>query len=222
LFGQADPNRPPQIPTDTGYSSVAGAEGVHFCSDWIAAQKGRRYWLTADVKCARTGGAFPKIFVKGFADFSASADGLPERSLVERGLTPETFAAVPAAQRKELIAADARSHPDRYRREVYRWYLACRNEGGDWTHVAQAFPPRGGLPARVQWLQIQIYAYWPPGEYLFDNVFLYADPSLRTPAGARQTAPLSEEPPRTPSSSLPADPARLSPKGPEYGKTGLP
>ena len=190
MFGQADPNRPPRIPTDTGYGSVGGLEGVHFDSDWIKASPGRRYWLTADVKCQPTGNAFPKIFVKGFRDMSSSAEGLPERSLVERNLTPQAFAALPEKQRKELVAADAKAHPDRYRREVYRWYLACRNSGGDWTHVAAPFPPRGGLPADVQWLQIQVFAYWPPGEYLFDNVQLYADP--------RQQTPLPEEPARTP------------------------
>jgi hypothetical protein len=194
MFGQADPNHPPQIPTDTGYGSVGGSEGVHFCSDWIKASPGRRYWLTADVKCPKTGEAFPKIFVKGFRDMGASAEGLPERSLVERNLTPQAFAALPEKQRKELIAADAKAHGDRYRREVYRWYLACRNSSGDWTHVAAPFPPRGGLPADVQWLQIQIYAYWPPGEYLFDNVFLYADP--RQQASLPKNSP--EEPARTP------------------------
>ena len=176
---------------------------MHYCSDWITAEPGRRYWLTADVKCRRTAGAFPRIFVKGFADMSASADGLPERSLVERGLTPRAFAALPADRRKALVAEDARAHPDRYRREVYRWYLACRNASGDWTHLAAPFPPRGGLPANVRWLQIQVYAYWPPGEYLFDNVFLYADP--------RQTSPSSEEPARTPGA-----PGHISPKARRY------
>jgi len=37
---------------------------------------------------------------------------------------------------------------------------------------------------------VQIYSYWPPGEYLWDNVHVYADP--------RQKAPLPEVKPRTP------------------------
>ena len=42
----------------------------------------------------------------------------------------------------------------------------------------------------MEYLQIQAYCNWPPGEYLFDDVHLYADP--------RQEAPLAEEPARTP------------------------
>ncbi len=107
LLGQADPNNLPQVPPDRSTKSVAGTEGVHYCSNWIAAQLGRRYWLAADFKCGRTGEAFPRIFVKGFADTSDSARRLPERSLAERNLTPRDFAALPKERQKELIAEDA-------------------------------------------------------------------------------------------------------------------
>ncbi len=185
-LGLADANRPPQIARDTSYNSVAGLEGVHYRSDWLPARAGARYWLTADVK--KSGGT-PKIFVKGYRDWSDRADGLPELSMVERKLTPQTFAAMPEADRKKLIAEDAKAHPDRYRRECYRWFLHANQEGKDWVHYAAPFPPRGGLPGNVQWLQIQVYAYWPPGTYYFDNVNLYPDP--------RQNQPLPEEPART-------------------------
>jgi len=185
-LGLADANRPPKIATDTSYGSVAGLEGVHFNGDWLAAEPGRRYWLLADVK--KPGGT-PKVFVKGFINWSARADGLPELSMVERKLTPQAFAALAPEQRRKLIADDANAHPDRYRRESYRWYLNCREDGKDWAHHAAPFPPRGGLPKNVQWLQIQVYAYWPPGTYYFDNVHLYKDPA--------QKDLLPEEPART-------------------------
>ncbi len=191
-LGRADPARPPRIGTVANkYATVAGLEGVHFRSNWIPARPGQRYWLVADMKGKTAGMFFPKIFVKGFADFSALADGLSEVSLNEMKMTPEQFARLPVERRKKLIAQDAARHPERYRREVYRWYLACRNEENVWKHYAAPFPPRGGLPRVVQWLRIEVYAYWPPGEYLFDDVHLYADP--------RQKAPLPEEKPRTPS-----------------------
>jgi TolB-like protein len=189
LLGRADRTKPPAIARDTGYHSVAGLEGVHFRSDWIDAQAGQRYWLMADCKGPTQGIFFPKVFVKGFLDWTDRADGLPERSLVERKLTPEAFAALAKAEQKRLIADDARAHPERYRRECYRWYLACRC-GEGWKHFAAPFPPRGGLPANVRWLRIEIYSYWPPGEYLWDNVHLYRDPA--------QKEPVAEEAPRTP------------------------
>jgi hypothetical protein len=164
-------------------------EGVALFTDWLPARPGWRYWLVADVKGKTTDLFFPQIFVKGYADFAGAADALSEVSLHERDLTPASFAALPKDQRDKLIAEDAKAHPERYRREVYRWYLACRNLQGDWKHHAAPFPPRGGLPANVKYLRVEAYAYWPLGEYLFDNVNLYLDP--------RQKAPLAEEKART-------------------------
>ena len=186
-FGLADPNRPPNIPTDRSEGAVGGMEGVHYRSDWIDAKPGQRYWLAADVK--GLGGA--KIFIKGYLDWTKQADGLPEASLVQRGLTPLSFAKLPPEQRAKIVAEDAKAHPERYRREVYRWYLNCGGGGGRWRHLAAPVPPRGALPDNVRWIQIQVYAYWPPGAYYFDNVHLYRDPTQKTP--------LPEEPARTPS-----------------------
>jgi hypothetical protein len=181
----------PTIKSDTSYASLAGHEGVHFNSKWIPAQPGKRYWLVADFKNAEKNKlAEPKIFVKGFRRTPDAFDGLPEQSLYELGLTPEAFAQLEPAARKQLITEDAKKNPMRYLRECYRWYLDCPNKTGDWQHYAAPFPPRGGLPDEVEWLQIQIYSFWPPGEYHYDNVFLYADPN--------QTAPLPEAARRTP------------------------
>jgi TolB-like protein len=189
-FGLADPTRPPRIGRDRSYNSVAGMEGVDYRSEWIAATPGQRYWLLTDMKGKTAGIFFPKIFVKGYLDYSARATGLPEASLVERKITARQFAQRPEAERKKLVADDVKKHPERYRRECFRWYLSCRNEENVWKHYAAPFPPRGGLPANVRWFQITVYAYWPPGDYLFDNVLLYKDP--------RQKAPLPETKARTP------------------------
>ena len=188
LLGKADPARPPKIARDTSYGSVAGLEGVHFKGDWVRAAPGQRYWLSADY--TGPGGGAGKIFVKGFRKTEHALDGLPESSLAELHLTPEQFANLPAEKRKQLIQAEEKKDPKRFLRECYRWYLNCRGQAGQWNHLAAPFPPRGGLPDYVEWLQIQVYAYWPPGTYYYDNVFLYADPN--------QKAPLPEEKPRTP------------------------
>ena len=189
-LGEASADNPPEIATDTSYNSIGAVEGVHVRSLWIPATSGQRYWLVADVK-GRAGSAFfPRIFVKGFLDAPELADGLHEASLREMELTDEAFAQLSEAEQQELIQRDVAEHPERYRRECYRWYLACRNLTGDWHHFAAPFPPRGGLPDNVQWLRIDIFCYWPPGEYAFDNVFLYVDP--------HQAPPLPEEAPRTP------------------------
>ena len=189
-FGLADPSKPPKIGRDSSFASVAGMEGVDYVSEWIDAAPGQRYWLLADMKGKTAGIFFPKVFVKGYLDYSARATALPEASLIDRKLTPRAFAALTAARRKKIIAEDTKKHPERYRRECFRWYLACRNEENVWKHYAAPLPPRGGLPKNVEWLRIIVYAYWPPGDYYFDNVLLYKDP--------RQKAPLGEQKPRTP------------------------
>jgi len=194
LAGQSDPNHPPHIETDTSHQSLAGLEGVHYCSDWIPASPGRRYWLLADCLGPSSVDEYSaKVFVKGFRRMPHASDGLSESALAERSLTPRQFAALPEAKQKELIADDVRKHPMRYVRECYRWYLSCRGRGGEWMHFAAPVPPRGGLPDNVEYLQIQIYSYWPPGEYLWDDVLLFPDP--------RQSAPLPAEPARTPNVS---------------------
>lgn len=192
LLGQADPSKPPSISRDTSYGCVGGLEGVHYAGQWIPATPGQRYWLLADARAnARKSETFtPKIFVKGFSRTEQALDGLPESSLAALGLTPEQFAALPRQRRDQLIREDARKNPMRYLRETYRWYLNLRGVGEQWQSFAAPMPPRGGLPANVEWLQIQVYAYWPPGEYFFDNVQLYRDP--------RQQATQPAQAPRTP------------------------
>ena len=188
-LGLADPTKPPTIAEDSSFGSVAGLEGVHFRSEWIKPVTGQRYWVTAD--CTKAGGT-PKVFVKGFLNRAKliGADGLPERSLVERKLTAQAFALLPEEKRKAIVDDDVKTHPDRYRQECYRWYLNLREgKKGEWHHFSAPFPPRGGLPANVEWLRIDVYSYWPPGEYLWDNVRMIKDP--------RQKAPIVEEAART-------------------------
>ena len=190
MFGLTTPKNPPTLKPDTSYGSLAGLEGVHYKSDWIKADAGQRYWLIADMKGKTAGIFFPKIFVKGFCSWGHRADGLSEHSLIELKMSAKDFAALPRDRQKQMIAADVEKHPKRYLRECFRWYLACRNEENVWKHYAAVCPPRGGLPDNVEWLQIQVYTYWPPGEFLFDDVHLYKDP--------RQTAPQKVEGARTP------------------------
>ena len=185
-FGKANPNRPPKIATDKSMGSVGGLEGVHFRSEWIKSIPFQRYWMTCDAnKCGGT----PKIFVKGFRDWTGRADGLPESSLARLGLTPKQFDRLPEARKRKLIEADVKRRPEQYRRECYRWYLNLRGPSNQWHHYAAVCPPRGGMPDNVEWLSIQVYSYWPAGTYLWDNVHLYKDP--------RQTAPSAVEGART-------------------------
>lgn len=218
-LGLATTDNPPKLKRDTGYGSVGGNEGVHFCSEYMPTQPGMRYWLTADVKPAAG-----KIFIKGWYDVSTDAnylDGLPEASMCQRKLAPGAdpkladswkaceagkgdltavqFTAMPKDQQKKLVLDDAQKFPLRYLRECYRWYVNCERavqstDKDGWKHIAAVFPPRGGMPdmigpRKLKYLQIQIYPYWPAQEYMYDNVWVYKDP--------RVAAPVAEEAART-------------------------
>jgi len=110
-LGLASPDNPPKLRRDTSYGSVAGLEGIHYRGAWIDAKPGQRYWLVADMKGKTAGIFFPKIFVKGFLDYSQHADALSERSLVDLKMTPRGFAALPAAERKRIIRKDPPCDP---------------------------------------------------------------------------------------------------------------
>ena len=197
-LGQSDPSKAPKLEKNTSYDNSVGAlEGVHFCSKPFVAKPGQRYWLVADMKGKTTDFFFPKIFVKGYDDWSQRSDGLPELSLVSLKMTAQQFSALPEAKRKEIMDKDAKEHPERYRRESFRWFLSCRNFDDTWKHYAAPFPPRGGLPKNVKWLVVEVYAYWPPAKYLFDNVNVYLDPN--------QKAPLAEEAARTANFGMTSD-----------------
>ena len=174
--------------------------GFHFRSEWIKATPGWRYWLAADFR-----GPGSKIFVKGFREGTALADGLSQSALARLGLTPRQFSNLPEKRRKYLIAQEAKNNPASFRRECYRWYMSLGG-GKSWGHMTEVVPPRGGLPKNVQWLRIDIYPYWPPGTYYYDNVHLYKDPN--------QKAPMAEAQPRTPDYSKPGA-IRQRAKGPK-------
>lgn len=176
LAGEASVNTPPQVKSASSVNSIATQEGVHFKSDFLPADVNATYWLSASYRFLPAKGfaelASPIIFIKGFKATPAAFDGLPESSLKQLKMSPADFAALSPEKRRELITADARKNPKKYLRECYRWQMNCA-AGKKWTTQQAKFPPHGKLPADVQFLQIQIYSYSPPGQYFWDNVSLY-------------------------------------------------
>ena len=67
---------------------------------------------------------------------------------------------------------DEKGRPVRYRlRYVYRTWFAIggSSEWQSYTHKPRR-PNDNELTQNVRYIRIQIYAFWPPGEYWFDNV----------------------------------------------------
>ncbi len=54
-------------------------------------------------------------------------------------------------------------------REIYNTYISCRSGDNEWHTFSKVFHPTKKTPT-VEKIRIMLYAYWPPGEYCFDNV----------------------------------------------------
>jgi len=57
--------------------------------------------------------------------------------------------------------------------EYYNMYKAVRAESPErWQHFSRIFNPTERTP-KVASMRVMLFAYWPPGEYAFDNVAIY-------------------------------------------------
>ncbi|MCY3024112.1 MAG: hypothetical protein NTW87_34475 [Planctomycetota bacterium] len=139
--GSAPPSPPAKTP-GAGYGSIGGNNGVSFYSERFACKPKQAYKINFDFK-GPSGGA--KVWVRGWGMFQGE--------------------------------------------ERRRWetIVNCRVKGTGWAHFEQAFHPTrrrtskdkndpGGKDqdnatyTEVAFLRVMLYAYWPNGQYYFDNV----------------------------------------------------
>jgi len=145
------PEPPEREPTSAPYySTVGGLHGIHYRSDYIRLKPGAIYRLSVDSRCdgmapGKSGSVGRKVFVKGFID---------------RKMT---------SQSGEVVSL---------KRNAGRARMDLKDSGEQWARSAFEFHPARwksawkGKPVRVEWLQVQLYAYWPPGNSYFDNLRL--------------------------------------------------
>ncbi len=131
------------------YSTVGGLHGIHYRSEYVKLEPRAIYRLCVDSRCDNVVNAGAsvarKVFVKGFFD---------QRMRSETG--------------KEVVL----------KRNAYRARMDLGAPGEAWKRYAFVFHPARskslykGKPIQPEWLQVQLYAYWPPGNAYFDNVRL--------------------------------------------------
>ena len=178
LPGDPIPPAPDRLPTSPPYyDTVAGVHGVHYRSDYISCLPRAVYRFAIDARTEAEGE--PKVFIKGFFDQTVQT----------------------------------RDGPQVIRRDAYQAPIFLDPCDGQWRRYARLLHPwqskatLGGKPLKPQWLQVQIYAYWKPGNYYFDNVRLdivgmeetepaQAPPAARGPAATKPQA--TPAPPRKP------------------------
>lgn len=57
-------------------------------------------------------------------------------------------------------------------RVLWKKSLNCEGAGKEWRTFRMVFPANTRLPAAIEKLKIQLYPYWPPATYYFDDVRL--------------------------------------------------
>jgi hypothetical protein len=57
-------------------------------------------------------------------------------------------------------------------RVVWKKSLNCKDADATWATYTMVFPRNTRIPAAVSHIRIQLYPYWPPATYYFDNVRL--------------------------------------------------
>ena len=129
--------------TGPGYNTVAGSRGVAVYNEYVPIKKGQAYQLSFDFK-----GAGGKVFVKGFAAVDENARELPNATL-EQALTDGNGI---------------------HLREIWRAYKAMRpKDKSEWETFSRVMHPTEKIP-QTRWIRINLFPYWPPGTYFFDNV----------------------------------------------------
>ncbi len=137
------PTPPARLPTHPPYyDTVGGLHGVHYRGDYVPCTPGAIYRFSIDARTDAVGA--PKVFLKGFFD-----------------------------QQMET-----RDGVQTVRRDAYQAPIFLDPCDGQWRRYARLFHPSksqatlDGKPLKPQYLQVQIYAYWKPGSYYFDNARL--------------------------------------------------
>jgi hypothetical protein len=166
-----DPRPPPptRIPTNPPYyDTVAGLEGIHYRSEYIRLKPRAIYRFCVDARTDAEGA--PKVFIKGFFD---------QKMKTRNGW--------------EVV-----------RRNAYRAPMILDPCDEQWRRYARTFHPSRSKstldkePLKTEHLQVQLYAYWKPGNYYFDNCRLeivgYEEPDEPEPG----PKPATQEEPKVP------------------------
>ena len=133
-------------------------DGGFYASDFIPVKTGAAYKVYVDAK-----GGVAQVFVFGYEDKVPLSFGDEQ---------PATQQVLRKARGEPQL--DERGRPIKYRlRYVYRTWFAVGGATNEWRSYTHAMPRRPNsdeLTENVRYIRIQIYAFWPPGEYWFDNV----------------------------------------------------
>jgi hypothetical protein len=159
-----NPDEPMVKTTTSGtkYNTVGGTTGVAVYSRPIPVEPDGYYAIEYDVR----GKGEPFLFIKGFWKCSPQDLHLMGKKMFFKPFKPGASYSLMAMGTSGEEKRDA--HPGDYI-QCFRQRLVARvGNPNEWRHfktVVHFEPER-----RVEVVLLELYAYWPPGEYFFDNV----------------------------------------------------
>ncbi|MFA6931827.1 MAG: hypothetical protein WCT05_16005 [Lentisphaeria bacterium] len=148
------------------YSTVGAHEGVWVFSQPIDLRKDDEcFVITADVKADVI--AAPMVLIRGFALVTTEQAGKNNSifQIPHAGGPAYSEQFGPESNRRDSQAGDYL--------QVWRHTLVCRiTKVNEWQHFEMGFPLPKEKRFRPQRIWLKPYAYWPLGNYQFDNVTL--------------------------------------------------
>ncbi len=146
------------------YDTVAGTEGVRSWSEPIRVEPGQHYLMQVD---ARGPGGTPFVYLKGFRKLDAD-DAKRHGTLRFFRRNPDGPAfslLVGGTEKRQPVAGDYL--------QTYRARLVCHLPGdGKWRRFHRTLKLKTRKNYRAEVVLLMLYAYWPAGQYDFDNVVL--------------------------------------------------
>jgi hypothetical protein len=136
------PTPTPKLAGGAKYSAVGGIHGVHYRSEYITCEPGAVYRFSVD--CRNGGRGAPRVFIKGFFDHKMKT-----------------------AKGEEIV-----------RRNAYKAPMILDPCSKEWRRYARLLHPSLSTSTldkkklKTEYLQVQLYSYWPVGNYFWDNVKL--------------------------------------------------
>jgi hypothetical protein len=137
------PKPPPKVyDTAPYYASVGGLHGVHYKGPFFKCQPGAIYRVIVDARADTKGGPGAFVWFKGFID---------EHRKMEGGMM---------TLKRNAWRCQCKLHGLEKNWKRFAWL----------AHPARSKSTYMNKPVQPEWLQVQLYGYWAPGFYDWDNV----------------------------------------------------
>ncbi|MBY0232569.1 MAG: hypothetical protein K2W96_25090, partial [Gemmataceae bacterium] len=160
------PKKKPTV--EPKYDTLAGLDGVWFWSDFIPVEKGKKYWLTMDIKSE---GPDVMAWLVGYEKKESEEFGADANAFQEYLMEKKLASAGKVLDRKRNFDSIINKHVYRGQLNV-RYSKALPDGWRRMTRDTMPFNPTSKHTPKVKFVRVLVLPYWPPGICYLDNVRL--------------------------------------------------